>query len=195
MNATKSRWLWPVLELTGIAAIFLPFTWTDSPWGVVIAALSHDRSGGGDFFWLGFPFGLAVIISALGFLDLAGKKLSAKLAWGVTVLGIAAGPGLTVSFMVMAIASSDQSDYRLLYILVFLLCVIPLGLALLGKRKDCPAATVTNAIVRAAYLPNLVLCFVGFFRDGLKVGAGFAAVTGILYAIHGGVIVARARRN
>ena len=204
MNSNKSRWLLSLLELTGVAAIFLPFAFHTSPWDVVIAVVSLYHFGrNSEFLLLAVPFFLAAIISALSFLDLAGKRLPGKLAWSITILGLIAGPGLTDYFDVATVlkgGTPKDSGWVYFGILVPLLCVLPFGLALLGKLKKYPATAVAHATLRAGYLPNAVLCLVGFSDQftnltDLQIGAAFAAATVVLYVVQGGIIVARGRSN
>ena len=205
IQSNKSQWLWAILELTGVAALVLPFTWWDtSPLGAIIDPISY-LSFRSDFrlIMVGVPFGLAIIISLLGFLDLTGKKLSSRMAWMSTIFGLIAGPGITIASVVLLFYETQHnrdSAWGFVYIFVSLLCLISFGLALIGKYKKYPAADVTHATLRVGYLPNAVLCLLGFsdmftHLAELTLGAAFTAVTAMLYLIHGGFIIARATRN
>jgi hypothetical protein len=167
MNRSPIQWFLTIAGLSGIASIFLKFTWDASPFDAV-----YDKN-----FWaLGTPFLLSVIISAFVIRwNLTGR--SSLLEQIITYL---------IGFSMMAVVIS--SNFRFLFdieksIVIFSASSLIAGIFLvirnhrLGKYKNLSPIM----LMQTAYIGNAIFCLIGFW-GGWQIGAYFTLVTIIVYA-------------
>jgi len=176
MNRSPIQWFLTIAGLSGIASIFLSFTWSVSPFEAVLEAP----------WFLGAPFLLSVVISASVIRwNLTGR--SSLLEQIITYL-------VGLSMMVVVISSnfrfsSDGGRMAVIFSASSLIAGIFLVIRnhRLGKFKNFSPIM----LMQTAYLGNGIFCLIGFcrgvfggggFGEGWRIGAYFAIVTVIVYA-------------
>ena len=168
------QWFLTIAGLSGIASIFLSFTFDISPFK---AAFSKDL-------WvLGAPFLLSVVISASVIRwNFSGR--SSLLEQIITYL-----IGLSMMAVVISTNFRCLSDFRSLsedkwrMLIIFSAISLIAGVFLvvrnhrLGKFKNLSPIM----LMQTAYLSNGIFCLIGFW-EGWQIGAYFTLATVIVYA-------------
>ena len=163
----RIQMLLTIVGLTGIAAIFLPFTWNES----LINAV-NDRN-----LWrLALPAFLPLIIAGLSLRWLFSKKLSSSEQAIAYIVSLASGC-VTLSFYLI----SDYgwpTDFKEWLTYVIPLITLGLGIfTLLSRRRNLtkkPFLAIKS--MQIAYLANILLCLTGFFGEW-QIGAYFSLIT------------------
>ncbi len=166
-----------IFGIPAIVLLFLPYTSDTSPWDAVFGT-----GLGTDIALLGGPFFLAVPILVAEAQIVLKKSLPKTERAVCRILAYAAlACGLVVMLETIRDSSFDKSSIRAL-----LAFSIPLVLAVisifLARRLDAEKGAVTA--MKAAWLPNAILCGIAFWAEGgWQIGAYLAALTIILYAV------------
>ncbi len=178
MIRSPIQWFLTLAGLSGIAAIFLPFTFDVSPW----VAITHEGA------WdigailllpmLGVPFLLSVFTGVL------------TIRWNISCS--ISLPERTFSYFVSIFSACvtmalylnmklPQNIHELFVSIVPILIFITGGFLIIrnyrsGKFKDFSPIMA----MQTSYLANCVLCLIGFFW---QIGAYFALVSAVAYAV------------
>lgn len=170
------HWFLAAGGLTGIVALFLPFTEGVSP---VDAALSY--------FWkIATPFFLSILISGASIRWAVSRSLSRVERWVAYMLSCASAFA-TLFFVFLSLNwwPSNAQDWvsRALPVPVLALGAFAvIRNARFGMLPDLSAVMA----MQVAYLANSLLCLVGFWGDwggGWQIGAYFVLVASVIYLV------------
>lgn len=165
--------MFSVASLTGISAIFLPFTWGVSPMGAVC--------WGFDGIWkLGVPFFLAILILGASLHWIISGTLSKLEKWIAYIISISVAC-LTLSLFI----TSPPSDFNEWLMLLATIITLAIGvfLVIISFKIEKLKQFSPIMAMQTAYLGNCVLCLL-VYRDDLEIGAYCALITAVLYATH-----------
>lgn len=169
--------MFSITGLTGISAIFLPFSGSVSP----MEAVRYGFGGFLDGIWkLGSPFFLSVLILGASLHSIISGTLSKVERWIAYILSISI-VCITLSFFI----SSSPSDFSKWIILLATILPLAFGLFLVNRSLKIEKLKMFSPIMamQTAYLGNCVFCLIGFYDD-LEIGAYCALVTAVLYVVH-----------
>jgi hypothetical protein len=178
-----------LLGLSGIAALFLPFTSNISPWdvtgdqvfrsGYIVQWSELDWS----LFLLGVPFLLAVPISAAPLLQILAKRLS-RPHWIAAYCLALAATASTILYCARGVAHAGISG-RVAAIIVPVLVTLMGGVTLLIRSARLGLPHPLNSIVamEVAYVAGVLLPLIGFFGVW-QIGAYVTLIAIIVYAGH-----------
>lgn len=162
-----------IVGLTGIAAIFLPFTWDQTLFSAV-----NDRN-----LWrLALPAFLPVLIAVLSLRWLFSTTLSSAEQVIAYIVSLASAVvTLSIYFIIHSGWPSDFIGW-----LVYVIPLITLGLGItviITHRKNMKIKPFLAVIsLQTAYLANILLCLIGFF-GGWQFGAYLTLLTACAYLI------------
>ena len=159
-----------VLAIPSIVLLFLPYASGVSPWMTVSTESWRGFSLLGGPFFLSIPILVAQVRVLLKRHFSKGERVTYRL---LACAALAAGSPLLVGGFskenILPIASWSIP------------CAAAVGMIILSARKLTPEAATTLAL-RAAWLPNAILCAIGYW-DGWQIGAYLAALTIVLYTV------------
>jgi hypothetical protein len=178
MKRSPIQWFLTLAGLSGIAAIFLPFTFDVSPW----VAITHEEAWGVGAIlllpMLGAPFLLSVFTGVL------------TIRWNIS--GSISLPERTFSYFVSIFSACvtmalylnmnlPKSIHELFILTAPILIFITGGFLIIrnyrsGKFRDFSPIMA----MQTSYLANCVLCLIGFFW---QIGAYFALASAVAYAV------------
>jgi len=171
------HWFLAAGGLTGIVALFLPFTWGVSP---VDAALSRG-------FWkIATPFFLSILISGASIRWAVSRSLSRVERWVAYMLSCASA--FATLFFVFLPSNPWPSNAQEWGAWGLPVPVLALGAfavirnARFGMLPDLSAVMA----MQAAYLANSLFCLVAFWGDwggGWQIGAYFVLVASVIYLV------------
>jgi len=171
-----------VLLIPSIALLFLPYTYGVSPWATVLGVLAEGwvdfpRALLGGPFFLSIPIVLAQTSVLLKRPFSKGERATCRL---LAYAALAAG--LAVLALVFGSEEFSKGGYILLLSFIWgIPCAAAVWMMILSARKLSPEAA-TTVMLRAAWLPNAVLCAIAFW-DVWQIGAYLAAFTIVLYTV------------
>ena len=179
-----------IVGISGIVALFLPFTYDVSPMMGVI-----DEG-----FWpLSFPFFLSIAVSAASVRWITSGSFS-KLESATAYIVSSATAGITLAWITDAFsaAGSEPSSIGMWLIVITPTVVLLLGTYLLvrelrrkGLQGFCPVLAL-----QIAYLGNAVFCLLAFANDlGWQAGAYLSLVTAVAYLIQIGLAYSQSRQS
>lgn len=170
MNRSPIQWFLTIAGLSGIASIFLNFTFNVSPFEAVFD--THV--------WvLGAPFLLSVVISA----SLIRCNITGRLSLLEQIITYLIGFSMMAVVIYMLFEGLHNSNGREMMFVIFIASPIIAGIFLvvrnhrIGKFKNLSPIM----LMQTAYLGNGILCLFASWR-GWQIGAYFALVTVIVYA-------------
>lgn len=166
-----------ILGLIGIPVLFLPFTFSVSPFKAV------SGHGYGDLWRLGLPFFLAILIS-FGFVR---WRFFGKLTQTEGVIGYMAGLGsacVTFSLYFDAGGPPWARSFREAVAVgsPFIVTVLAIWRVWRNRRMGVPMAVCSLICLQAAYLANSVFCLVGFY-GGWQIGAWLTLAVSMVYVV------------
>ena len=192
-----NRWLGVNLALPGIAAIVLPFYNGVSPIKVIMeVGGAASRTFAADYLWMAIPFFAAPMI-----LDWQVRRARATrigrlwvFIWHATAVA-AIAPVLVTIFRAPSDTWAEASP-ALLPALAAIVVYGALVARCLGRER--PADETAGVAMNSAYLPNAILCLVGFAMPdgpgGWQVGAWVTMVACVCAVIQI-VLVMRTRQD
>ena len=156
------KFLYPILVLPGVVALFLPFAHSTSLW---------------DMFPLAFPLSLSFIIFLWSIRVLIKNQLTKAeivIAYLLATLAI-------ISSLAMTISSIAEKATNLL-LLLFPLILIFFSILVVDKnrRKHMPHKINAAVSMHVTYFPQAILCLI-LFRGSLEIGAYLVVFTCIVY--------------
>jgi hypothetical protein len=166
----------PILRIPSIVLLFLPYTSGESPWTTV-----SGKEWAWPFALLGGPFFLSIPILVAQVRVLLKRPFSkGERATYRLLAGAALAAGL--AFLGDGIRTQGFSKENIPPIASWSIpCAAAVGLMILSARKLPPEAATTLAL-RAAWVPNVILCEFGFLSNW-QIGASLAAFTIVLYTV------------
>lgn len=173
LGRTSRHALLIIPAVTGIATLFLPFTFDTSPWHAKL-----DR----DLWWVADPFFLTLLITVLS---------ARKLVWGalspaeriVAYLAGATSIGVWAWFGVTRFSEWSQESQSVMAMTAsFAMLVGGVVLLICSLRSESGRSLAPVVALEVAYLGNSAFCLVDF-AGGWQKGAYYALVTSVLYLV------------
>jgi hypothetical protein len=168
-----------ILVIPAIVLIFLPYSHDTSPWAAV-------RGFGGPFggtliALLGGPFFLAVLISVVQAQLFLKKNLP-----GIerVICRTLASAALACGLVILALGIRDSGfDEETVWMLLMFGIPILAAISLMVFARRLGPEKATLVALKAAWLPNAIVCGILFWKEGWQIGAYLAAFTIVLYAV------------
>lgn len=164
-----------ILAIPSIALLLLPYTSDVSPWMTV-----STREWGG-LALLGGPFFLSIPILIAQTCVLLKRHFSKGEKVTYRLLAFAA---LAAGLAFLGLGIWDSGSKKELIQMSFqwgIPCAAAVGMMILSARKLHPEEA-TTVMLQAAWLPNAILCAIGFWGSW-QIGAYLAAFTIVLYTV------------
>jgi hypothetical protein len=169
-----------VAGTTGIAGLFLPFTFDYSP----VESVSDEN------IWrLAAPFFLSVLITIYSVLRIV--PVSFPVAGKVFAYIIsAATAGLTLSIYFTGDVGASEFQEWLALIIPLVVLISGTCLVIVKSKKQTSREYNPLIAIQVAYLANCLMCLVAFwpsgqgiFKGGWQIGAYFALTTAVVYLL------------
>jgi predicted membrane channel-forming protein YqfA (hemolysin III family) len=178
-----------ILGIPAIVLVFLPYVWGVSPWYAVREW--NDSLTGPSVALLGLPFFLALPIFMADVQRFLKKNLPKQERLLLNIFAYAAIACLTAHLILGTLENDTQKET----VRIFLLFGIPLLLAVsliwLARRLGSEKKTLVT--LRAAWLPNALVCTISFWSDTWQIGAYLAALTIVVYGVEVALFMAGGR--
>jgi uncharacterized membrane protein len=177
MNRSPIQWFLTIAGLSGIASIFLNFTWSVSPFDAVLQ----------DPWFLGAPFLLAVVISA----SVIRWNLTGRLSLLEQIITYLIGLSMIAVVISTNFRASSGGGEKMVVIFSANSLVAGIFLVIRNHRIGKFRNLSPIMLMQTAYLGNGILCLISFcrgvlggggFGEGWQIGAYFAIATVIVYA-------------
>jgi hypothetical protein len=179
-TAPLTRWpsgrlLSAVAGVTGILALFLPFTAGYSP-------MSAVRDG--DLWHLAFPFFISILIAAASARWILFGRFSRSEQMVAYVLSTATACVMLSLYAVYVTDDSWPAGFQEWLSAVFPLVILALGAAIVIRNLRTGRGREFNPVIalQVAYLAHSVLCLVSFFGNW-QVGAVSVLITACAYSL------------
>lgn len=160
-----------IIGASGILAIFIPFTWDNSPLNAVF-----DK-----YMWrLGWPCFFPILVSIASLRLLFSKTLSRTeqvIAYLLSLTSVC----ITLSFYFVFVSEMPSTFKEWLSYIIPLIMVGFAIFVLIRFRNNATFMPVLAIFsMQFAYLANILLCLIGFLGEW-QIGAYFSLVTAIIY--------------